>query len=256
MCQEENSDFLKAVREGREPEVRSLISGGAKIEERGKFGATPLIISATKGYITLAKILLEQGADPNARIDGDGTALIQAALNGHAEIANLLLEHGAAIDATDENGFSALMWACADDEDVDKIEVVRTLLSRGADCNIATKEGLTAKDIAEDERIKKLLPHADTEDHQSSGQCFIATASCGSVDAWEVIALRKYRDNVILLNPFGQWFVRQYYRVSPPLAGFVERNSILRMIVRYSIVMPIALLARLKMRLKRASRSC
>lgn len=62
----------------------------------------------------------------------------------------------------------------------------------------------------------------------SSGACFIATATYGSASAPEVIALRRFRDDVLLSSDTGAVFVRMYYRTSPQLARLVLKNMWLR----------------------------
>jgi len=68
----------------------------------------------------------------------------------------------------------------------------------------------------------------------SGGGCFIVTASCGS-DSHEVAVLRQYRDKVLLKNPIGRGLVRFYYKVSPPIADFIEKREGLRKLVRASL---------------------
>jgi len=62
-------------------------------------------------------------------------------------------------------------------------------------------------------------------DHQ--GPCFIATAAYGSYLHPFVKILRDFRDNVLLLSSAGKTFVAWYYRVSPPMARVIAKNSVL-----------------------------
>jgi hypothetical protein len=48
--------------------------------------------------------------------------------------------------------------------------------------------------------------------------CYIATAVYGSYDAPQVMTLRRFRDEVLSRSAFGRWFIRTYYRLSPPIA--------------------------------------
>jgi hypothetical protein len=52
--------------------------------------------------------------------------------------------------------------------------------------------------------------------------------------------LRHFRDNVLLKFSIGQWFVKNYYQYSPPLADYIRSNEGLRFAVRM-ILTPIIL---------------
>jgi|GEM_PF-4538269 len=62
--------------------------------------------------------------------------------------------------------------------------------------------------------------------------CFIATAAFGSYLDSHVMALRIFRDQVLMKYGWGQWFVKQYYHYSPPLAAVIANNSTLRFLAR------------------------
>jgi hypothetical protein len=72
------------------------------------------------------------------------------------------------------------------------------------------------------------------------GGCFIATAACGSPDAWEVEVLRAFRDERLLGSRLGRFAVDAYYRISPPLARWIERSPRLRRWVRRALIQPLA----------------
>lgn len=58
---------------------------------------------------------------------------------------------------------------------------------------------------------------APTQPAKKEG-CYIATAVYGSYDAPQVLTLRRFRDDVLAHSVFGRWFIRTYYRLSPPIA--------------------------------------
>jgi ankyrin repeat protein len=62
-------------------------------------------LAAWNGHLEIVKLLLEHGADVNAKMEGLGTALHLAASNGHLEIVKLLLENGADVNAKTEGGY-------------------------------------------------------------------------------------------------------------------------------------------------------
>ncbi|MGO5187076.1 leucine-rich repeat protein [Oscillospiraceae bacterium LCP21S3_E10] len=62
--------------------------------------------------------------------------------------------------------------------------------------------------------------------------CYIATAVYGSYDAPEVITLRRFRDETLRNSAFGRWFIRTYYRLSPPVAEKLKNAKRINAFVR------------------------
>jgi len=71
------------------------------------------------------------------------------------------------------------------------------------------------------------------------GWCLIATAAYGTDAAEEIDILREFRDTVLMRNTPGAGLVSLYYRTSPPVAGFISQNEVLRTAVRVGFVDPI-----------------
>ena len=97
---EPNMTLSWAAHSGQEDVVRLLIEKGAKVDPMehiagGKI-AVPLVFAAARGHLGIVKILLDNGANVNADMDGRGeTALKNAGSNGHHDVVDLLLENGA-----------------------------------------------------------------------------------------------------------------------------------------------------------------
>jgi hypothetical protein len=62
--------------------------------------------------------------------------------------------------------------------------------------------------------------------------CFIATAAYGSAMAPEVETFRQFRGQFLLNSKAGRWFVRKYYKFSPPLADFISHSEVLKFLAR------------------------
>ena len=76
--------------------------------------STPLHFAAHRGYLNIVTLLLDAGADVNAK-EGNysqSTPLHWAATGGHLEVVKLLVEHGAKLDLRDNwNNLTPIGWA-------------------------------------------------------------------------------------------------------------------------------------------------
>ena len=126
----DNFDLNGACYHGHWQLCQFLIERGADVNRPlANTGETPLHAALCKaersGYNLVVRVLLANGANPNARTKESvqtgafmrdcrtkgETPLHRAAAFGNEEAIQLLLEAGAAIDAKDMNGDSPLTWA-------------------------------------------------------------------------------------------------------------------------------------------------
>lgn len=86
--------------------VEFLLKNGADVHAaaRNAQKVTALHAAASRGDLEIVRMLLEAGADPNARQEGGFVPLHSAAQNGNVPVAELLLEHGAKADARNDKG--------------------------------------------------------------------------------------------------------------------------------------------------------
>jgi hypothetical protein len=85
------------------------------------------------------------------------------------------------------------------------------------------------QEIARDAiELAKTYFEADDDDDN----CFIATAAYGSYLDPHVNTLRRFRDQYLLTNSPGEWFVGVYYQYSPPIADYIRERETLRTMVR------------------------
>lgn len=104
------------------------------------------------------KMLKEVPSTAKLKGPGGTTPLMYAVLYGDADSVRLLLENGADANARNDGGATALMWA------VDNLEKTRLLLKNGADANARSDDGRTPLFIAtgrfgSSDVVKLLLDH-------------------------------------------------------------------------------------------------
>jgi len=113
--------------------VRLLLEKGADKEAKDRVGGTPLHRAAEGGHEAIVRLLLEKGADKEAKDQDGGTPLHWAARGGHEAIVRLLLEKGADKEAKDrvggQGGGTPLHWAAGGGHEA----IVQLLLEKGAD---------------------------------------------------------------------------------------------------------------------------
>ena len=86
------NDLLRAIGATSHYDIET---GIPSVNELGEWGDPPLTIVISWNDIDAIRLLLDNGADVNARGDMENTALHKAALLGLADVVRFLLERGA-----------------------------------------------------------------------------------------------------------------------------------------------------------------
>jgi uncharacterized protein len=121
-----------AVRANDLAKVNRLLAAGADAKAANRYGITPLYLACENANPAMIERLLKAGADANAVSTEGETALMTVARTGVVEAAKVLLDHGANVDAREEwHGQTALMWAV----DEQHPAMVKELIAHGADVN-------------------------------------------------------------------------------------------------------------------------
>ena len=129
----ERSDALYwASRDGHETVVIHLLAGlNVNINGRKTGGKVPLIGAVEGGYETIARLLVNGGADVNTQGGPHGNALQEASQNGSKDIVKLLLDRGAEVNAQGGLYSNALQAASR----YGYKDIIKLLLDRGAEVN-------------------------------------------------------------------------------------------------------------------------
>jgi hypothetical protein len=148
MVQKEQNNALDALKPGSGARQKLALELCHKaglvveyLEERNEMSETPLIREAADGRERNVLLLLEAGADMDAKQENElaFTAMNQAAYFGNASCINYLLQFRADVNVMDGHGGTPLVAASLNGA----VECVRLLLSNKADVNKRTKNGTT-----------------------------------------------------------------------------------------------------------------
>lgn len=108
--------LMWASAKGQEPAARVLLDSGANANARNEVGITALWEAARTGRLAIVKELVARHADVNARVIprvGGDTPLMCAADFGHADVAKFLVQHGADPRAKNAKGQTAAQLAAS-----------------------------------------------------------------------------------------------------------------------------------------------
>ncbi len=129
----------RAVARGHEGVINLLLEKGAELEAKDDTGQTPLSRAAAHGQKVVVNLLLEKGAELENKDKSGRTPLQWAAAEGHKVVINLLLEKGAELENKDKSGQTPLFVAACEGHEA----VVKLLLDKGAKLETKDESGRT-----------------------------------------------------------------------------------------------------------------
>jgi ankyrin repeat protein len=162
-----------------------------------------LLFAVRVGDLDSVRLLLDAGADANDTADDGLSALVLSAVRGHPSVARLLLEYGADPNA-DEAGYTALHWAAGSWE----TELTVSAITTDRDGEWATVAGLSGTDrlalvnsllahgANPNARIKKTPARAGSSKNPGLAELegatpFLLAAAAGAPDVMKALVARK-----------------------------------------------------------------
>lgn len=126
--------LISATLSGHETTVNLLLERGADIDAKDSEGPSPLQTAVACGHEAVVKVLLKAGAKKS------GSLLYLACSRGYASVLRLLLEDGGFdIETKDMGGRTPLLTAIENEE----VEILKLLLDKGADYEARNDEACT-----------------------------------------------------------------------------------------------------------------
>lgn len=145
-----------AVRYGYPHLVEILAKEGrANVRQQRKLGlVSPIVLASALGFHDIVRILLENGADANVKINNDQTALHVASAEGNNDVIRVLLSEGKVdVNHADSNGNTALLFATR----AANIGTMKLLVDSGANIDCKNKLSQNIWDYAMQTRDNEFL---------------------------------------------------------------------------------------------------
>ncbi len=143
---DQKEEILEAVRDGNVVGLKKLLKSKIKLDFVNNREMTPLMLASSDNNLEIVKILVEAGADINAKHKETGkTPLMFAASLGYDEVCEYLLnQKDILINAKDKEGKTALMHAVVSG----RAEVVKLLIDKKANIHARTNTEESALSLA------------------------------------------------------------------------------------------------------------
>jgi ankyrin repeat protein len=182
--------LINAVRAGDLAKISSELAGGADVNERDRTGQRTALHWAAKGGNRAAmEKLFEAKADPNVK-DRQGRSPLWGAVETDLETVKLLLDKGADVNARDQINSSPLLWAAG----FGKPETVGFLITKGADVKATDDNGWTpliwAAGLGQPQTVELLVKAgADLKaaDKQTGDTPLLRGARTGKVESLKIL---------------------------------------------------------------------
>jgi len=156
-------DVAQKLDVGADPNVRDSATQNTPLH----FAAKPEREDRQHVYLEITSLLLQRGADVNAKGWYSSTPLHNACSVSHIPTIKLLLQHGADIQAQDGNASRPLHYAAA----AGNAAVLELLISHGADVTAKDNDGNTAHHLAIDSGHTEAAAVIKRQRNEATGCC-------------------------------------------------------------------------------------
>jgi len=191
-----SEDLQRAVTKGDVETVRNILPGLSwqAVNSPDKFGLSPLMIAAQRGYVEVARVLIENSADVNFQSTSGKTPLMMASFSGNVEVAQLLREQNASWDVLDKTGSTALHWAV----DGANLDMIRWMLQDG--CRVDVKDEtsgwtplMRVAAVSGNVNVAKVLIHHGANVHtmDKEGKTTLMNAALNGFEALVKLLVKK-----------------------------------------------------------------
>ena len=163
--------------------AKFLLDNKADLEARGKGGRTALHFAVEHGHKTMVELLLDHGADINAQSGNKNRPLHIAVSKGYRSIVELLLSRKADVNAKGQSARTPLQLTFFQHR-----ETARLLLDRGADVNAQDDKGSAVVHyaVSSPEWTKLILsrnPNLELQDRDGNTPLITAAGSRGDIES-------------------------------------------------------------------------
>lgn len=148
-------NFLQAASYGFLEGLQKYLDEGVDVNMTYPDGHTALMVASYKGHANIVSMLLDRGADVNAKTINEtilgynhyrsgSTALVFAIKRGHTEVVQILLQNGADVNDRDDDSNTVIMSVIEERYLERRPDMMSILLENGAEVNAVRNDGTTA----------------------------------------------------------------------------------------------------------------